>query len=115
MKESSNYKEYKGCIHIHPGRFRNGKNLKDISESAGKAGIDFVVITEHHIYHHKGNGWKNDILFLIGQEIGKHREEHCLAMNIKKGFGIPKPGTYNYLEEIEREGGLAFIAHPHEK
>ena len=98
--ESSNYKEYKGCIHIHLGKSGNGKTLKAISESAKKSGIDFVGITEHHICNHKDNGWKNGVLFLIGQEIGKHRDQHCLAMNIKRGFGIPKPGTHSYLEEI---------------
>jgi len=115
MGENSGYKEYKGCIHIHAGKFRNGKSLMDISEAAKKSDIDFVGITEHHTCNYKENGWKNGVLFLIGQEIGSHRDQHCLALSIKREVGIPEIGSYHYLEEIRKEGGLTFIAHPHEK
>ena len=115
MGENSEYKEYKGCIHIHAGKFRNGKSLSAISESAKKSDIDFVGITEHHTCNFKENGWRNGVLLLIGQEIGKHKDQHCLAFNIKSELEIPKDGSCHYLEQIRKEGGLTFVAHPHEK
>ncbi len=47
------YKDYKGAIHIH-SRYSDGSgSLQEIVKSANLAGLDYLIITDHHTLRHK--------------------------------------------------------------
>jgi hypothetical protein len=107
-----------GIIHFHSEYSFDGRvPLKDILRAARRNSIDFLMLTDHACLtaREKGmEGWRDDVLLIVGQEITP-RFNHYLA------FGIHTPITVDddeeippqvYIDEVNRQGGMGFIAHP---
>ncbi len=111
---SKEYKDYKGAIHVH-SRYSDGSgSLKEIVESANQAGLDYFIITDHHTLRHKqegAEGWHKKTLVLVGQEISP-RLNHYLALGIEKPILPEGMDVQEYIDEVNRQGGLGFIVHP---
>ena len=109
------YKDYKGTIHVH-SRYSDGSgSLKKIVTSANKAGLDYLIITDHHTLRHKqegAEGWYKETLVLVGQEISP-KANHYLALGIEKPINPEGMDAQGYIDEVHRQGGLGFIAHPY--
>jgi hypothetical protein len=110
--------DYTGVIHIHSEHSFDGRApLEDILRAARRNGIDFLMLTDHACLTARENGmegWRDDVLLIVGQEITP-RFNHYLA------FGIHTPITVDdgeeippqvYIDEVNRQGGIGFIAHP---
>ncbi|MCD5401032.1 PHP domain-containing protein, partial [candidate division NPL-UPA2 bacterium] len=108
------YKDYKGVIHVH-SRYSDGSgNLKKIVGAANRAGLDYLIITDHNTLRHKeegAEGWHKGILVLVGQEISP-RTSHYLALGIEKPINPKGRDVQGYIDEVKEQGGLGFIAHP---
>ncbi len=108
------YKDYKGAIHIHSNYSDGSGSLKEIVESANQAGLDYIIITDHHTLRHKregAEGWHNKTLVLVGQEISPPCN-HYLALKIEKPIKPKGMDTQEYIDEVNKQGGLGFIVHP---
>ncbi|MFC1867976.1 CehA/McbA family metallohydrolase [Thermodesulfobacteriota bacterium] len=110
--------EYVGNIHIHSIHSDGAKGYAEIAERAANAGLDFICINDHdHMKPYLNmdeEGFYGDLLLLIGLEIGK-RDHHYLAFDIKEGIRSDGLGPQEVIDEVNRQGGFGFFAHPFEK
>ena len=112
------YNEYVGVLHIHSKYSDGSGSIKKIAKEAKDAGLDYVVITDHNSIKalSKGEeGWYDDILVLVGEEIGVKRAEHYVALDIKERIhpDVFHRKIHQYVEAVKRQGGLGFVAHPY--
>ncbi len=117
MVTDDNYNEYTGVLHIH-SRYSDGSGkVKYIIKQAQKAHLDFIIITDHNNLFALKNGyegWYDNLLVLVGEEIGNREDEHYLAFGIDETI---KPEVYHhkaekYISAVKSQGGIGFAAHP---
>lgn len=109
--------EYAGNIHIHSLYSDGTGTVKEIAEAAQKAGLDFIVITDHEKLEglRKGEeGYYGQVLVLIGMEINDE-SCHYLALNIQEEVKNDTLNPQKVIDEVNRQGGIGIIAHPFEK
>jgi len=106
--------EYRGVIHVHTIHSDGSGNIETIVDAAREAKLDFVILTDHNtlMYLKQGKeGWKDKVLVLVGEEISALKN-HYLALRITRPVR-PSFSVQKYVEEVARQGGIGFIAHPH--
>lgn len=107
-----------GVIHVHTHDSHDAHGtFEDLVRVANAQRLDYVVITEHNTL--KGlregrQGWHGMTLVLIGEELST-RGGHYLALNITQEIDYHKLTTQEVIDEVNRQGGLGFIAHPYFK
>lgn len=107
--------ELAGNIHIHT-RYSDGSgDIPTIAGAAEKAGLDFIIITDHHHLQGKAEeGYYGKVMVLVGSEINEECN-HYLALDIEQ----PVPGNDHHPQEVidmvNNQGGFGFIAHGIEK
>lgn len=116
LERSRNY-EYCGIIHIHSKHSDGSGTTKRIVKAAEKVGLDYIIITDHGTLQARDDGtegWHDDLLVLVGMEMGGYHESHYLAFGIN-GSARPEEslqGTEQYIEWVKSHGGIGFAAHP---
>ena len=111
--------DYEGVIHIHSSfSFDGHAPMEQILAAAEKSELDFIMLTDHD--HLKARlegweGWQKKTLVMVGEEIAP-RFNHFLAFNIQEPVlcgGDPEgKDPQKYIDEVNRQGGFGFIAHP---
>lgn len=109
--------EIEGAYHVHT-TFSDGQKLPDeITKSAEKARIDFILLTDHGSPNSQcwaSQGWNNKVLVLAGSELSVNRG-HLAAL----GFVYPSHPFSQIAEEaasqISSLDGFSIIAHPYSK
>ncbi len=110
--------EYKGVIHIHSNYSDGSGSIEEIIKSASEVDIDFIILTDHNTLKPKSDGyegWYDDLMLIIGTELNdKDDKNHYLALGIDK---LPNKhdNAKEYVDYVEKQGGIGFIAHPLEK
>jgi len=107
---------YPGATHIHTHYSDGTGNIKDIAVAAKKAGLKWIIITDHNNLAGLKNdeeGWYNGVAVIIGEEISPETSDHYLAFGIKEEIS-PDTGYKNYIKKVTEQGGLGFVAHPDE-
>ena len=65
--------EYCGNLHTHTRYSDGAGSHNDIALAAMKAGLDFVVVTDHNVYVRGLDGYRtqgtNRVLLLVGEEV----------------------------------------------
>ncbi|MDD3248931.1 MAG: CehA/McbA family metallohydrolase [Smithella sp.] len=116
--DSSLY-DYAGVIHLHSSfSFDGHAPMEEILIAAEKNDVDFIMLTDHdHLKARQEGweGWQNKTLVIVGEEIAP-RFNHFLAFNIREPVlcsGDPEgKNPQKYIDEVRRQGGFGFIAHP---
>jgi len=113
------YYDYNGAIHLHSIHSFDGRtSVKDIIRAAKKCEIDFLMLTDHSNLDAKAEeGWHEEILLVVGQEISP-RFNHYIAFECTKVIYAEeesKESPQRYIDEVNRQGGFGFIAHPDHK
>ncbi|MBI3330947.1 MAG: CehA/McbA family metallohydrolase [Candidatus Omnitrophica bacterium] len=107
-----------GVIHIHTTASHDAHGrFEDVVRVANAQGLDYVVVTEHNTLRplREGRqGWHGSVLVLIGMELST-RGGHYLALNVTEDIDRFKLTTQQVIDEVARQGGLGFIAHPYFK
>ncbi|SHG94758.1 PHP domain-containing protein [Thermosyntropha lipolytica DSM 11003] len=109
--------EYVGNLHIHSVYSDGTGTVAEIAKKAQRAGLDFVVITDHENMRgfKKGEeGYYNKVLVLIGMEINDTCC-HYLALNIKEEIENNTLNPQQVIDQVNEQGGIGIIAHPFEK
>ena len=109
--------EYAGSIHCH-SRYSDGSGtIKEIVNKASSAKLDFVILTDHDTLaplFDGHEGWYNNLLLLVGQEISPKSGCHYLAFNLDREIPGKERNDYqNLIDEVKELGGFGFIAHPY--
>jgi len=107
------FNNYSGVVHIHT-TYSKDSILKplDLIPYLKKYKVDFAIITDHNnLEAKKYEGFYENILLLIGEEITPEEGNHLLAFNIKDLIK-PKEDVQSVIDEINLQDGLSFIEHP---
>lgn len=107
-------KIYKGAIHIHTTHSDGTSNIKQIAKAAKKAGLKWILITDHNnLAGLKEEGWYDGVAVIVGEEISPDLSDHYLAFDIKEVIS-EKLSPQEFIEEVNNQNGFGFIAHPDE-
>ncbi|MEW5821055.1 MAG: CehA/McbA family metallohydrolase [Cyanobacteriota bacterium] len=108
--------EYPGAIHIHSTYSDGTSTIEDIAKDAKRAGLRWIIITDHNTLEGLDNGregYYEDLCVMVGLEISPEEGNHYLAFDIKENINHEQPAQ-NYIKEVNDQGGFGFIAHPDE-
>ncbi len=116
------YLDLRGAIHVHSHVSADSEGSHaELLAGARAAELDFVVMTEHAtptIFTEGLSGRHEDVLVIPGMEIIKgcrglaDRCATLLAIGFD-GWFDPRPLDFQeVVDEVNRRGGLAFVAHP---
>ncbi len=109
--------EYVGSIHVHSTYSDGSGTVAEIASAAQKAGLNFVVITDHETLGgllDKKNGWYGETLVLIDTELNRE-DHHYLAFNLKEEISTRGLTPQQVIDGVNQKGGFGVIAHPFEK
>lgn len=101
-----------GAIHIHSVYSDGTGNIESISKAAKKAGLDWIIITDHNSFEIE-EGIYNGVYVIKGEEISPKNENHYLALGINK-YIQPNTDAKHNIEAVKMNGGFGFAAHPDE-
>jgi len=112
------YTDFEGVLHVHTNvSYDAHGRFEDAVRIANAQGLDFVVITDHdslQALHEGKQGWHGATLVLIGMEISLPTG-HYLALNVTQDINPKSMTMQQVIDEVTRQGGFGFIAHPHFK
>jgi len=109
-----------GNLHAHT-RYSDGEGVHvDIARAAIRAGLDFVVVTDHNVWVQGMDGYRYQegkrVLLLTGEEIHDQEREpqknHLLVYEARAELARYAPDPQILIQEANEHGGLAFVAHP---
>lgn len=102
----------KGALHIHTIRSDGGGTIDDVAAAAARAGLQFVIVTDH------GDGrrldppaYRSGVLCIDGAEISTDDGHLVVAGFRTPEYRLAGEGR-DVIEDIHRLGGLALVAHP---
>ncbi|OGH98507.1 MAG: hypothetical protein A2104_05275 [Candidatus Melainabacteria bacterium GWF2_32_7] len=107
---------YIGALHIHSNYSDGTASIKSIAEAAKKAGLSWIIITDHDKLIGLDNGeegWYDGVAVLIGEEISTGDCNHYLALNINQEIK-DEINPENFINEVKKQNGIGFVAHPDE-
>lgn len=110
----SELQEYNGGIHVHTAYSDSSGRMPYVIECARKAGLDYVIIGDHNTLRARDEGWEgyhDGVLVVVGVEVSSSKG-HTLALGLGRCPRRVPAHPDEYLPEIARAGGIAFIAHP---
>ncbi|MBI4343919.1 MAG: PHP domain-containing protein [Candidatus Omnitrophica bacterium] len=112
------YEDYTGAMHIHTTYSHDAHGLfEDVVRVANAQGLDFVMLTEHNTLQPLRDGkqgWHGATLVIVGMEIST-KAGHYLAFNVTQEVDRYKLTAQEVIDEVNRQGGFGFIAHPYFK
>lgn len=103
-----------GGYHVHSNRSDGTGSVDDIAAAAARAGLQFVVFTDH------GDGtrapdaptYRHGVLCIDAFEVNSDAG-HVVALGIREPAPYPLAGpARDVIEDIHRLGGVAVVAHP---
>lgn len=104
-----------GAIHIHTTYSDGNANVEEVIKEAQKAGLKWIIITDHNTMGAKSyEGIYDDLIVIVGDEISPDKGNHYLALDIKEEITQNQP-PQDYVNEVREQGGFGFVAHPDEK
>jgi len=110
--------EYIGAIHMHSVFSDGSGEVPQIAKFADEVGLDYIILTDHNTLRALEEGYENwygNTLCLVGSEINdKENKNHYLAFGINKTYST-RISAKEYVRKIKEDGGIGFLAHPHEK
>jgi hypothetical protein len=110
--------EYIGAIHMHSVFSDGSGEVPQIAKFADEVGLDYIILTDHNTLRALDEGYENwygNTLCLVGSEINdKENKNHYLAFRINKTYST-RTSAKEYVRKIKEDGGIGFLAHPHEK
>jgi len=107
-----------GAVHLHSNFSDGSLPIEEIAAIASRKKINFLLFSDHNTLEPRRlglEGWKEDVLVLIGCEINDADDRnHYLAFLIDREID-PKMSAEEYVAHIWSMGGFGIIAHPAEK
>src|SRR5690349_21065085 len=103
----------RGAIHIHTRRSDGTGTVDDVARAASRAGLKFVIITDH------GDGtrepdtpmYRNGVLCIDAVEIST-TNGHVVAIGLPRTPYSLGGEARDVVEDVQRLGGMAIAAHP---
>lgn len=113
------FHEIAGNLHTHTV-YSDGTGLhRDVGEAAARAGLNFVVVTDHNVWVDGVEGYHDGTLLLVGEEIHDvtrtPQANHLLVYGAEAELAPYAQDPQRLVEEARSRGALCFPAHPFER
>jgi hypothetical protein len=107
-------------LHIHSSLSDGHGTYEEIAVAASKSGLDVIIMTDHNVFPRGLEGYygpdNKQVLVLTGEEIHDQtrlpQKNHLLVFNTRQDFAKLADRTQVMVDQINKNGGMAFIAHP---
>ena len=110
------YEDHPGVIHVHTTYSHDAHGtFEEVVQAANAEALDYVITTEHNnlrALRDGRQGWHGAVLVLIGMEIST-KAGHYVALNVTEEIDRENLTAQQVINEVNRQGGLGFIAHPY--
>lgn len=110
--------EYVGSIHLHTTASDGAMSHEEVASVASRAGLDFLVVSDHNVLTRGIDGWYGDVLLLVGEEIHDRKRSpeanHYLALGIQEHVPGDRAAPQEVIDTVNAQGGFGFFAHPFE-
>src|SRR5262245_57322349 len=105
--------DVRGIIHIHTNRSDGTGSIEDVTAAAARAGLDFVIVTDHGDATREPDlpDYRNGVLYIDAVEISTN-DGHVVALGLPKSPYPLRGDGRDVLDDITRLGGFAIAAHP---
>jgi hypothetical protein len=103
----------RGAYHVHSNRSDGTGSIRQIALAAGRAGLSFVILTDHGDGRRQSDApeYVDGVLVIDGTEIST-TSGHVVALGMKPA-PYPLDGEpHAVIEDVTRLGGVAIVAHP---
>jgi hypothetical protein len=113
--EPSERAELVGAVHVHTRHSDGSGYVEDVLDDARRAGLDFIMITDHgtDAARRKGfEGWHDGLLVVVGAELSFGRGAHVLVFGVEDVEALERLEPERALKTVRERGGLAVAAHP---
>ena len=111
--------EYAGNIHIHTVHSDGTGTFADVADAAHKAGLDFLIVTDHNVLLKQEEGYRQGVLVLVGEEVNDPEREdeanHLLCLGIEEDVTSYASDPQALIDAVREQGGVTFLAHPIER
>jgi hypothetical protein len=113
--------EYVGNMHMHTPYSDGEGSHADIAAAAHRAGLDFVIVTDHNVLVCGVQGFYGDdatghVLLLTGEEIHDRKRQpqvnHMLVYGVPREMASCGADPQSLIDAVNAHKGLAFLAHP---
>ncbi len=103
----------RGVMHIHTARSDGTGSIDDVTAAAARAGLTFVVVTDHGDATREPDlpDYRNGVLYIDAVEISTNNG-HVVALGLPKAPYPLRGDARDVLKDIARLGGFAIAAHP---
>lgn len=101
------------AVHLHSTHSDGTGTVEQIARAASRARIDVVLLTDHDTLDGE-EGWYDDVLVLVGEEVTPPNRDHYLAFDIERVVS-PRLSGPEICAEVRAQGGFGFAAHPWSK
>jgi len=106
------YTRVSGVVHVHTTLSDGGGTPAEVAEAARRAGLRFVVITDHNNLDAKpAEGDHDGVLVLVGTEIST-TAGHLVGLGISDPVFRFSGDARDALDDVRDLGGVSFAAHP---
>lgn len=109
-------------LHLHT-RYSDGTGThQEVLQAAMRSGLDVVIPTDHNVYVQGMDGYLREgnrtVLLMCAEEIHDRtrvpQKNHLLVLGAFRELSPYAANPQNLLDQVQKAGGLAFIAHPRE-
>ncbi|MBI1882061.1 MAG: CehA/McbA family metallohydrolase [Chloroflexi bacterium] len=117
--------EIVGNLHLHTTASDGTGSHDEVAAAAARAGLDFIVYTDHNIAVEGIEGWYRlgsggrQILRLMGQEVNDMQLvpelNHLLCHFVGEDFQYIAANPQALIDAVNAHGGITFLAHPLER
>jgi hypothetical protein len=109
-------------LHMHTAYSDGTGSHRSIASAAMEAGLDSVIVTDHNVLVQGPEGYyrngKRRVLLLVGEEVHDQarvpQKNHLLVFGAGREMATFATDPQVLIDQINRAGGISFIAHPHE-
>lgn len=108
--------EYVGAIHLHSCYSDGSGTMREVSAGARRAGIDFVIVTDHDSLRPRDDGWqgwRDGVLVVTGVEVTCQNRSHVVVLGGGDVAALRFKPLRRVLFDLRNQGAAAFVAHAH--
>ena len=109
-------REVAGAIHLHSCYSDGSGTLREITAAAARAGIDFLILTDHDTLRPASDGWqgwRDGVLVVVGAEITCRDRSHVVALGASDVETLRQKPLRRVLFDLASQGAVAIVAHAH--
>ena len=108
--------ELVGNMHIHTMYSDGTATHREAAEAAARAGLDWIIVTDHNIWVKGVAGYYDNVLLLVGEEVHDCRRvpqaNHLLVYGADCELATLAPHPQAVIDAARECGALTFLAHP---